>query len=98
MGLASRPCGFWARRRQRWTEAVRTPRMRATTVGDSPCSTSSTARRRRRSSSADVPLGLIRYYTHVQRKRVSFLPLESVRRGVALVEGKKYDVVFNHSS
>src|SRR5262245_24422235 len=34
--------------------------MRATTVGDSPCSTSSTARRRRRSSSAAVPLGLIR--------------------------------------
>src|SRR5215472_4680553 len=80
MGLASRPCGFRAIRRQRWREAVRTPRMRATVVGDSPRSTSSTARRRRRSSSADVPLGLMLYYTHVQKRKVSFLPLDSVGR------------------
>src|SRR5258708_14168129 len=46
-------------RRQRCRDETRTPRMRATVVGDSPCSTSSTARRRRRSSSVGVPLGLI---------------------------------------
>src|SRR5579883_1487149 len=57
-------------RRQRCREAVRTPRMRATVVGDSPCSTNSTARRRRRSSSEDVPLGLMLYYTHVQREGI----------------------------
>src|SRR6516162_1608723 len=84
MALASRPCALRAMRRQRWMEAVRTPRMRATTVGDSPCSTSSTARRRRRSSSADVPLGLMLHYTHVQYKRVSFLLRESVMTTIHL--------------
>src|SRR5436305_1677027 len=77
-GLAWRPWGFWARRRQRCTEVGRTPRMRATTVGDSPCSTASTARRRRRSSSAAVPLGLIHHYTQAQLQRLPFRGLESV--------------------
>jgi hypothetical protein len=36
-----------------------TPRMRATTPGDSPASTNATARRRRRSNSAALPSGLI---------------------------------------
>src|SRR5580693_1563742 len=55
-----------------------TPRMRATVVGDSPCSTSSTARRRRRSSSAEVPLGLMPHYTHVQCLGMAFVTLDSV--------------------
>src|SRR5579862_7557119 len=46
-------------RRQRWMEVRWTPGMRAITAGDSPCSSSVTARRRRRSSSAEDPLGLI---------------------------------------
>jgi hypothetical protein len=55
-GRAARPAG-WARAiwRHRYKEGRATPRMRAITVGDSPCSIKAIARHRRRSSSAALP-------------------------------------------
>src|SRR5947209_7250457 len=53
--------------------------MRATVEGDSPPSTSPTARRRRRSSSGAVPIGLvIPHYTDVQTSRQAMATPESV--------------------
>src|SRR3984957_14416781 len=78
-GVAAKlPCPR-ARRRQRWIEVSCTPRMRATVVGDSPCSTCCTARRRRRSSSLAVPIGLvIPHYTDVQCLGQAIATLDSV--------------------
>ena len=54
------------------------PRMRATTVGDSPCSSSVTARFRRLSNSEAVPSGLIPLFYEPESMKVSLEMLDAV--------------------